>query len=53
MATDDHAEKTLAATHLAFFELTDEAGRLPAALEPMREAAAAPRSTAVRMLAST
>jgi hypothetical protein len=36
-----HAEKTRAATDLAFFELTGEAGRLPRALQHMRDAAAA------------
>src|SRR5262249_7598890 len=36
-----HAEKTLAATDLAFFELTEEAGPLPRALQHMRAAAAA------------
>jgi hypothetical protein len=36
-----HAEKTQAATDLAFFELTGESGRLPRALQHMREALAA------------
>jgi hypothetical protein len=34
-----HADKRLAATHLAFFEETDETGRLPVALKHMRVAA--------------
>jgi hypothetical protein len=34
-----HAEKTTAATHLAFFELTGETGRLPEALRHTRTAA--------------
>src|SRR5262249_24888719 len=36
-----HADKTLAATHLAFFDATSEPGRLPLALKHMRRAAAA------------
>lgn len=36
-----HAEKTQAATHLTFFERTNEAGRLDPALQHMRAAAAA------------
>ncbi|MBW3540000.1 MAG: hypothetical protein KY476_07015 [Planctomycetes bacterium] len=36
-----HAEKLRAGTHVAFFELTGEAGRLGAALEHSRQAAAA------------
>lgn len=36
-----HAAKTLATTDLAFFELTDEAKRLPRALSQMKEAATA------------
>lgn len=36
-----HAAKTMAATDLAFFELTDETARLPRALAQMKEAAAA------------
>src|SRR5262249_10800078 len=36
-----HAAKTQAATHLAFFELTQDKGRLPAALTAMREAGVA------------
>lgn len=36
-----HAQKTRAATHLAFFDLTGESGRLSAAREPLRKAVAA------------
>jgi hypothetical protein len=36
-----HAEKNLAATHLAFFEVTKEGGRLPVALAHNRKAAEA------------